>query len=354
MGCGSSASTRTTELETTKLVCKYKMDSRNITLYLPEDFDVATAQATADGKIVTFYQDTEPTEDESSEGDLWVDTSDKNKSYRHNGTSWELIRDTDIAQALSDAATAQAASDGKIVSFYQDSVPTAEDAGDLWFDTNDNNKPYRATSAGDDQVKVGEWEPVTQLNVDGLSDISPDLGAITAGSIILDADGFFKTASSGKAIIIDNDGLRLYLTSATGKYSTFKYGDGTKYGSGCLAYIHHSAKTVPFYIAAEQTVADLHFYARSSNPSGAAEIGDTGFVSGKPMFCTGAGTPGTWKSAVKINQQAHEADASASHTVADTGETVDRSDIDDKLDALGSKINAILAKLETAEVLASS
>ena len=111
---------------------------------------------------------------------------------------------------------------------------------------------------------------------------------------------------------------------------------------------------VPFYISAEQTVADFHFYNRSSAPSGAGIIGDFAFVGGKPKYCTSAGTPGTWKSVIEINQQSHEADASTSHTIADTSETVDRSDIEDKLDALGTTINSILSKLELAEVLASS
>ena len=45
--------------------------------------------------------------------------------------------------------------------FRQDGVPTALAAGDVWYDTNDGNKPYVATSAGDDQVGSGEWIEVT-------------------------------------------------------------------------------------------------------------------------------------------------------------------------------------------------
>ncbi|MBA7617110.1 hypothetical protein ES703_24421 [subsurface metagenome] len=102
----------------------------------------AGAQETADGKILSFYQDSAPTSGMSL-GDFWIDTNDKNKIYRYNGTSWVLARDTDIAQAISAAAGAQATADGKVVTFYQDSAPTAEGVGDLWVDTNDNNKLYR-------------------------------------------------------------------------------------------------------------------------------------------------------------------------------------------------------------------
>lgn len=119
--------------------------------------DAADAQATADGKVTTYYQSTEPTAE--AIGDLWIDTDD-DRLYRWSGAAWVEIQDTDIAQAISDAGTAQATADGKIVTFYQDAVPTATSAGDLWVDTNDGNKLYRATAEGDDQVTAGEWVAV--------------------------------------------------------------------------------------------------------------------------------------------------------------------------------------------------
>ena len=53
-------------------------------------------------------------------------------------------------------------------------------------------------------------------------------------------------------------------------------------------------------------------------------------------------------------QQAHVTDAVTSHTVADTSETCDRSDIESKLDALGTIINSILAQLATIKLQAAS
>jgi hypothetical protein len=69
------------------------------------------------------------------------------------------------AKTLADAA--QSTADGKINTFYQDAVPTALNAGDIWYDTNDGNKMHRATSAGDDQVTPGEWEHVDLTIIDG-------------------------------------------------------------------------------------------------------------------------------------------------------------------------------------------
>jgi hypothetical protein len=49
-----------------------------------------------------------------------------------------------------------------ITIFYQgqssDGIPTALAAGDLWYDTDNDSRPYRATNAGDDQITAGEWE----------------------------------------------------------------------------------------------------------------------------------------------------------------------------------------------------
>lgn len=70
---------------------------------------------------------------------------------------------------------------------------------------------------------------------------------------------------------------------------------------------------------------------------------------------------------LKLKQQAHEADASASHSITDPADSPADADalrddlvtntipaIESALNALGTKINNILSKLETAEVLASS
>jgi hypothetical protein len=92
----------------------------------------STAQDTADGKIESFYQTSAPTSGMSL-GDLWFDTDDGNKLYRYNGSAWVAAQDSKIGQAISDAATAQATADGKIITFFGDSTPTASAVGDLWY-----------------------------------------------------------------------------------------------------------------------------------------------------------------------------------------------------------------------------
>lgn len=92
------------------------------------------------GLVQTFYQPDEPVS--ASIGDFWIDTDD-NKYYRWDGAGWTLIQDADIVAALANAATAQATADGKINTFAQASEPTAEGVGDLWVDVDAANKLYR-------------------------------------------------------------------------------------------------------------------------------------------------------------------------------------------------------------------
>jgi hypothetical protein len=57
----------------------------------------------ADGKINSYYQTYPPTTSQDpsmGEGDLWVDSDDKNKLYRYDGSSWRPVRDTDITASV--------------------------------------------------------------------------------------------------------------------------------------------------------------------------------------------------------------------------------------------------------------
>ncbi len=98
----------------------------------------ASAQDTADGKIDSFYQTTAPASGMTL-GDLWFDTDDGNKLYRYNGSSWVVAQDQSIGTAINDAATAQATADGKITTYFGTSAPAGTKAfGDLWY--NDSTK----------------------------------------------------------------------------------------------------------------------------------------------------------------------------------------------------------------------
>lgn len=96
----------------------------------------------------------------------------------------------DTAQSAAEAAQADA--DAKIKTFFQDAIPTAENAGDIWFDTNDGLKMHRATAAGDDQVTAGEWEHVDLAIIDG--------GNITAATILAASIASYNLTAENAAI----------------------------------------------------------------------------------------------------------------------------------------------------------
>lgn len=126
--------------------------------------DAADAQATADGKVKTYFQATGPTGLVLADaGDLWFNS--QFKMYRWDGGAWLPSQDTQIGTALSKANSAESLAGTKITTFYQDAVPTSLSIGDLWVDTDDQNHLYRATSVGASTIATGAWVSVRDAAV---------------------------------------------------------------------------------------------------------------------------------------------------------------------------------------------
>ena len=126
---------------------------------------------------VVYYQNDAPTDppNDLKEGDIWFDTNDGNKQYYYTGTAWVSVQDTAIAAAQSAATAAQTTADGKNRVYRQTTQPTTGPfaEGDLWFDTDDDNKIYRYTS--------GSWGTAVALGNNALGNLSAN--KITSGSI---------------------------------------------------------------------------------------------------------------------------------------------------------------------------
>jgi len=136
------------------------------------------AQAIADGQIVGFYQDAEPTG--MSFGDIWIDTDGHIPPttadiYRYQNTDgsskdplvWDNTPDDAIGKVYLDAYNAQTTADYKITTFYENlgSIPTSTAIGDLWVVLDDGNKLYRAAKVGANEIKAGEWESVQDQTI---------------------------------------------------------------------------------------------------------------------------------------------------------------------------------------------
>ena len=165
---------------------------------------------------VQFFQPNAPSSGHVT-GDYWID-SDDNQLYRYNGSAWEAIRDTLItssasaisqlqtdvagntadistnATAISDETQARTNAisqlsttvDAKNQTFVSTSAPTAVAAGDLWIDTDDNNKLYRATAPG-----TNNWVPVRDDSNDAKATVFAQPNApvaLSVGDIWIETD----------------------------------------------------------------------------------------------------------------------------------------------------------------------
>jgi hypothetical protein len=96
--------------------------------------EFSSIETMVNGKNKIYRQTTAPT-GALTIGDIWFDTDDGNKLYYWTGTAWVSVQDNAIA-------TAQATADSKVKTFYQASPPIASEIGDIWFDTDDGFKQY--------------------------------------------------------------------------------------------------------------------------------------------------------------------------------------------------------------------
>lgn len=142
------------------------------------------AQDTADGKIETFYQNNPPSGLGESEGDLWFDTNDTNKLYTYRSGTWVLTADTRVAAAITAAAGAQATADGRVTTFYTNSTPTANAVGDLWYSSSTNRLRRWNGSTWVDVATIGSDWATNLTNIPtAIGDGRVDAGLNSDGTI---------------------------------------------------------------------------------------------------------------------------------------------------------------------------
>lgn len=90
------------------------------------------------------------------------------KLFRYNGKSWDEITDANAISAIEKANKAQATADGKIVTYYQNYTPYFPTVGDLWFNTATSKTVTRYIEPGDDLSGVTISFDTTQI-IDTLS-----------------------------------------------------------------------------------------------------------------------------------------------------------------------------------------
>lgn len=149
-------------------------------------------EETNDGVVHGFYQNNAPASG-MSYGDWWVKTNvNPLQAYRYEGTggknvgtlSWKLNTDNPVGKAYIASATAEAAVDGKISTWYATIAPTINDANptaahnkDIWVNSS-NSKQYVADA--------GTWKLVDMATAINTGTTEINGGKITTGSISAD------------------------------------------------------------------------------------------------------------------------------------------------------------------------
>ena len=176
--------------------------------------EIDTIEVAVNGKNHIYRQATAP--DGSvyplTEGDVWFDTDDNNIQYYWTGTAWVSVRDLGVQAALTASAAAEAGAaaatsaaaaataaaaaaaaaataaqttaDGKNKIYRQTTMPTTGpfSEGDLWFDTDDDNKFYRYTSGAFSAFTLGN-EALASLSANKLTAGTIDASVITVSNI---------------------------------------------------------------------------------------------------------------------------------------------------------------------------
>ena len=156
-----------------------------------------------DGVTTTYYSSTTPTD--ADIGDIWYDTT-THKIKRYDGSSWSDITSEALYEALSAANDAQSTADGKIVTFAQPSAPSTATIGDLWIDTDDENKLYRWSGL--------EWQPFRDGTIATAQSTANDALGISTGETGIN----FKINQSQVATVQIDKNVGLKLTGASGNY----------------------------------------------------------------------------------------------------------------------------------------
>lgn len=201
--------------------------------------EIDTIEVSVNGKNHIYRQASAP--DGSvyplTEGDVWFDTDDGNKQYYWTGSAWVSVQDLGIAaaEAASAAAVAAAAAaagaataaqttaDGKNKIYRQTTMPTTGpfSEGDLWFDTDDDNKFYRYTGGAFSAFSLGN-NAIADLSATKLTAGTIDASVITvsninAGNISTGylAAGRIQAASLDASVLVAGSITAVQITAGT-------------------------------------------------------------------------------------------------------------------------------------------
>ena len=118
---------------------------------------------------------------------------------------------TDIDTANSTAVTALSTANGKNKAFYQSSAPTATAVGDIWFDTDDDNRIRRWSGSAWEENQLGN-NAIASLSASKITAGTIDASQITVSNI--DAGNITVGTLNGIAINIGSGASSFHVDSS--------------------------------------------------------------------------------------------------------------------------------------------
>lgn len=113
--------------------------------------------------VATYAQPEVPPS--AKEGDLWIDTNDNNRMYRYDGSKWVDCTNTSVT----------------VKTYAQGTAPSGANAGDLWINTADSNKLYRYNGSS--------WVAyASDAGIDTYAQTSAPASGVKVGDLWIDTD----------------------------------------------------------------------------------------------------------------------------------------------------------------------
>jgi hypothetical protein len=269
---------------------------------LSTQINTVSSQAT---KTRTYSQSSAPTTGMIT-GDLWFDTDDGNKAYRYSGASWDATDDSRIAanaaaitteitsrtnadSALANQLTTVSAQATKTRTYYQTNQPaTGMITGDLWFDSDDNNKQYRYSGT----AWIAADDARIELNTAAIS--TEATARANADTVLASNITTLQTTVNGNTTSIQTNATS--IDGINGKYTVKIDNNGYVAGYGLISTANNGTPTAEFAIIADRfSIAPV-----ATNPS--AVDGSPFFVLTAPQVISGVTVPaGTYMKSAFIH-----------------------------------------------------
>lgn len=206
-----------------------KVYSESLLDYIP--ITDPTAQATAESKNAIYYQDAQPTGGTYEVGDMWIDTNDNDKLYTWDGTAWSLTQDS--ASASSAAQTAYNAA----IASLQPSASTIVNASNQITAVNTNGITVYSGGSATTGARIvmnsagiaGFDATSTNASTGATFSISASTGAAVFKGSIQSGSTISGADITGGTLKTATSGTRIELTSGASNYMYF-YGSATNPG----------------------------------------------------------------------------------------------------------------------------